>query len=72
MWEQEREHVNKFKELLPKYKVRPTALLPLWNVAGFVLGKYYKSSYFCLIHRRRVLPAAISNVLEKCNLENIS
>ncbi|XP_057311716.1 5-demethoxyubiquinone hydroxylase, mitochondrial-like isoform X1 [Hydractinia symbiolongicarpus] len=38
MWDQEKEHVNKFRELLPKYKTRPTALLPLWNVAGFALG----------------------------------
>lgn len=23
---------------LPKYRVRPTALLPLWDVAGYALG----------------------------------
>jgi ubiquinone biosynthesis monooxygenase Coq7 len=40
MWEQEREHVEKFEELLPKYRVRPTALLPFWNIAGYALGKY--------------------------------
>lgn len=39
MWDQEKEHVEKFMELLPKYKVRPTAMLPLWNIAGFALGK---------------------------------
>lgn len=38
MWEQEKKHVAKFNELLPQYRVRPTALLPLWNVAGFALG----------------------------------
>jgi len=38
MWDQEKEHVNKFKELLPQYKVRPTAMLPLWNIAGYALG----------------------------------
>ncbi|XP_047123576.1 5-demethoxyubiquinone hydroxylase, mitochondrial isoform X1 [Hydra vulgaris] len=38
MWIQEKEHLKKFNELLPKYKIRPSALLPLWNVAGFVLG----------------------------------
>ena len=38
MWEQEKEHVKKFEELLPKYRVRPTALLPFWNVAGYALG----------------------------------
>ena len=38
MWDQEKEHVEKFNELLPKYKVRPTAMLPFWNIAGFALG----------------------------------
>ena len=38
MWDQEKEHKEKFEELLPKYKIRPTALLPVWKIAGFVLG----------------------------------
>lgn len=38
MWDQEKEHKAKFEELVPKYRVRPTALLPIWNVAGYVLG----------------------------------
>ncbi|KAM9372726.1 NADPH-dependent 3-demethoxyubiquinone 3-hydroxylase, mitochondrial [Phaethornis superciliosus] len=38
MWNQEKEHLKKFNELMVAYRVRPTALLPLWNVAGFVLG----------------------------------
>ncbi|MCL4155513.1 UNVERIFIED_CONTAM: hypothetical protein GTU68_067028 [Idotea baltica] len=38
MWDQEKEHKAKFEELIPKHRVRPTALLPIWNVAGFVLG----------------------------------
>ncbi|XP_015905176.1 5-demethoxyubiquinone hydroxylase, mitochondrial [Parasteatoda tepidariorum] len=38
MWEQEKEHLQKFEELLPKYRARPSLLLPIWNVAGFVLG----------------------------------
>ena len=38
MWDQEKEHVKKFEELLPEYRVRPTALLPIWDVAGYVLG----------------------------------
>jgi len=37
MWDQEKEHVAKF-ELLPKYRVRPTALIPLWDAAGYVIG----------------------------------
>ena len=33
MWDQEKEHKGKFEELLPKYKILPTALLPVWNIA---------------------------------------
>ncbi|XP_021912861.1 5-demethoxyubiquinone hydroxylase, mitochondrial isoform X3 [Zootermopsis nevadensis] len=38
MWEQEKEHKAKFEDLINNYRVRPTALVPIWNVAGFVLG----------------------------------
>ncbi|XP_046622589.1 5-demethoxyubiquinone hydroxylase, mitochondrial [Neodiprion virginianus] len=38
MWDQEKGHREKFEELIRKHRVRPTVLVPLWNVAGFVLG----------------------------------
>ncbi|KAG8336329.1 5-demethoxyubiquinone hydroxylase, mitochondrial isoform X2 [Homalodisca vitripennis] len=38
MWEQEKFHKAKFEELINKYRVRPTAMVPLWNIAGFALG----------------------------------
>ena len=38
MWDEEKAHLAKFNELIPKYKVRPSALLPVWNVAGYALG----------------------------------
>jgi len=38
MWDQEKEHLRIFETLLPKYRARPTILLPFWNVAGYVLG----------------------------------
>ncbi|XP_069726017.1 5-demethoxyubiquinone hydroxylase, mitochondrial [Phaenicophaeus curvirostris] len=38
MWNQEKDHLKKFNELMVAYRVRPTILLPFWNVAGFVLG----------------------------------
>jgi 3-demethoxyubiquinol 3-hydroxylase len=34
----EREHNRVFDRLLSERRVRPTALSPLWNVAGFALG----------------------------------
>ena len=39
MWDEEKAHLAKFNELIPKYRARPSALLPLWNIAGFALGK---------------------------------
>ncbi|XP_034389945.1 5-demethoxyubiquinone hydroxylase, mitochondrial [Cyclopterus lumpus] len=38
MWDQEKKHLAKFDEILAENRVRPTALLPIWNIAGFVLG----------------------------------
>lgn len=35
---QEREHLSRFGEALIERRVRPTAFLPLWHVAGFALG----------------------------------
>lgn len=38
MWDQEKRHRAAFEDLIRKYRVRPTALVPVWNVAGFLLG----------------------------------
>nr|XP_012591511.1 5-demethoxyubiquinone hydroxylase, mitochondrial isoform X1 [Microcebus murinus]XP_012591512.1 5-demethoxyubiquinone hydroxylase, mitochondrial isoform X1 [Microcebus murinus] len=38
MWDQEKDHLKKFNELMVTFRVRPTVLMPLWNVAGFALG----------------------------------
>lgn len=38
MAEQEAVHLRYFEEQLARRKVRPTALQPLWHVAGFALG----------------------------------
>ena len=38
MKEQEQEHLDVFSDLVARGRVRPTALLPLWHVAGFALG----------------------------------
>ena len=35
---QERRHLAAFEALLAERRVRPTALSPLWNAAGFALG----------------------------------
>ncbi len=35
---QEQKHLETFDQLLPERGVRPTALMPVWSAAGFVLG----------------------------------
>ena len=38
MCEEEKVHLSTFERLLPENRVRPTALLPIWDIAGFALG----------------------------------
>ena len=38
MAEQEQRHLEAFDELVRERRVRPTALSPLWHIAGFALG----------------------------------
>ena len=38
MWDQEKHHLATFNKLIPETRSRPTALLPLWSVAGYALG----------------------------------
>jgi 3-demethoxyubiquinol 3-hydroxylase len=38
MQAQEEQHLRTFNDLIADRRVRPTALLPLWHVAGFALG----------------------------------
>ena len=38
MQAQEQVHLDTFSGLIASRRVRPTALLPLWNIAGFALG----------------------------------
>jgi 3-demethoxyubiquinol 3-hydroxylase len=38
MQQQERRHLDRFADLMVNRRVRPTAMLPLWHLAGFALG----------------------------------
>lgn len=51
MWNQEKDHLKKFNELMVAYRVRPTVLLPFWNVAGFVLGEFVLLLLFCEVFK---------------------
>ena len=38
MAEHERAHLKRFQQLLPHYRARPSALLPVWSAAAYALG----------------------------------
>ena len=38
MNEQEKEHLDKFNELIQKHRARPTIMQPIWHFAGWALG----------------------------------
>lgn len=38
MWDEEKVHKAKMEELINKHRVRPTVMVPIWNIAGFMLG----------------------------------
>ena len=38
MADKEREHLDTFNRMIGERRVRPTALLPVWHVAGYALG----------------------------------
>ena len=40
MWEQEKAHLQLFDKLVKERRVRPTALMPLWDVLAYGLGEY--------------------------------
>src|SRR5487761_2329943 len=38
MRDQEQQHLDSFADLMVRRRVRPTAMLPVWHLAGFALG----------------------------------
>lgn len=38
MWDQEKEHLARFDQLVGQHRVRPSLLRPLWEVAGYAVG----------------------------------
>lgn len=60
MRDQELEHLEYFENELIKRKVRPTAMHPIWNVAGFALGAVTalmgeKTAYACTVAVEEVI-----------------
>ena len=38
MQAQEQQHLDRFSDMIARRRVRPSAMLPLWHIAGFALG----------------------------------
>ena len=42
MQEEEEVHLAEFDRLMKEHRVRPTVLMPVWDVAGYMLGLLLK------------------------------
>lgn len=40
MSKQEEQHLKIFERLIIERRVRPTALMPFWNIIGYTIGIY--------------------------------
>lgn len=38
MWDQEKVHLAAFEDILASHRVRPSALRPIWEMAGYAVG----------------------------------
>ena len=74
MAEQERHHLAVFNKLIPERRIRPTALLPLWHAAGFVLGAGTaligeKAAMACTVAVEDVIDQHYADQIEKLDAE---
>ena len=74
MAEQERRHLDTFNKLIPQHRVRPTALLPLWHVAGFALGAGTamlgeKAAHACTVAVEEVIDEHYSGQIARLDAE---
>lgn len=72
MAEQEEEHLALFNKLIVERKVRPTALMPIWHVAGFALGAVTammgeKAAMACTVAVEEVIDEHYKGQLDEIN-----
>jgi ubiquinone biosynthesis monooxygenase Coq7 len=72
---QERKHLETFDRLLPEHRVRPTALAPLWHVAGFALGAASallgeRAAMACTVAVEEVIDAHYAGQMARLGPEN--
>jgi 3-demethoxyubiquinol 3-hydroxylase len=62
MMQQEEVHLDYFSKELVTRKIRPTALIGLWNISGYVLGAL---SAFCGRESAMLVTQSVEEVIEK-------
>ncbi len=70
MLTQERKHLEKFNELIISRRVRPTAMMPVWHIAGFTLGAASallgeKTAHACTVAVEEVIDKHYENQIQK-------
>ena len=40
MWDEEKEHLDRFERLMKKHKIQPSILRPIWDISGYTLGAF--------------------------------
>ncbi len=70
MLDQETEHLATFSKMVARRRVRPTALMPLWHLAGFALGAGSamlgeKAAMACTVAVEQVINEHYSQQIEK-------
>lgn len=69
MAEQEARHLAAFNELVTRRRVRPTAMLPIWHLAGFALGAMTaalgeRAAMACTVAVEEAIDAHYANQIE--------
>ena len=70
MLDHELEHLEYFEREIPRRRVRPTALLPLWHVGGYAMGALTammgeRAAMACTVAVEEVIEKHYQNQLEK-------
>lgn len=72
MAKQEEEHLQEFSQMVGARKIRPTALLPVWHIAGYALGAASallgeKAAMACTVAVEEVIDEHYQSQIQKLN-----
>jgi 3-demethoxyubiquinol 3-hydroxylase len=75
MQQQEEVHLKEFSKMMLEKRVRPTALMPIWHIAGFALGAATalmgeKAAMACTVAVEEVIDLHYQDQLEKLSDED--